>query len=44
MKILNCQSCNKISDDILYVIYWVNRKIKGINYYGNVMSLTVDPD
>lgn len=36
---LDCQSCNVISDKMLKVIYTVNRRSRNYNYYGNYMGL-----
>lgn len=39
LKVLNCQSCNGISDNILKIIFILNPRIRAFNYYGNYMGL-----
>ena len=39
IKILDCVSCNGISDVILKLIYTLRRKVKVINYYSNDLGL-----
>ena len=39
IKILDCVSCNGISDKILKLIYALRRKVKVINYYTTDLGL-----
>jgi hypothetical protein len=39
LKLLDCQSCNFISDNILKIIYIINPRARVYNYFGNYMGL-----